>query len=381
MKKLVLLNIVFALIFTVCSMFPAYSQNVFWEHKSTHQYDAINSVYYHLPQDVVVGVVDAGLNYNHPDLIDHLWDGGEKYPNHGYDFTAPDNDPITTDPHGTFVAGVISFACPNAKIAGLKIIDGTYNNSMFTSAIKFAIKNNIKILNASFGGSVTQSKDVDDAIKAYDEFGGLLIASAGNKKNNNDKDRVYPSCYGYDCIISVASINKSDELASFSNWGQETVDVVAPGVLITGPVKNNDRDLYNGTSASAPMVSALVAYLWGINPKLTSKDIKKIIMETCDFLPSLDDKIKAGKINFLEAFNKVVGNIQNESYCYKNKFILKQSLINGWQKIIVNNVPSKMLQERVTMNYFGDNALKEAQKDIDDWDKKGLINKECDCQK
>lgn len=383
MRKEVLLIIIF--LFGLITPYSLASQalDIQWEMKATFQQQTMQSDYYHLPQEVVVGVLDTGLNYDHPDLQDKLWNGGEQYPKHGYDFTGPDLDPKSNNPHGTYVAGVITQMAPNAKIAGLRIIDIGYNPSMFIAAIKFAIRNNIKILNASLGfqDPTVVSKEITKAIQEYQDFGGLLIIAAGNEQNDNDTNRVYPACYGHDCIISVAALDYIGRLAYFSNWGKETVDVAAPGVAIIGPDSAKGRGEHSGTSASAPIVSALAAYIWGINPNLTSQEVKRTIMETCDFPDNLDEKLQAGKINFLSAFHKAKGQIKTETICYKEKLIARETLVNGWQKVIVKDLPDILTNELCTMIFKGDDAIEQAQNQIDFWKTKGVLRQECDCNK
>jgi len=383
MRKEVLLIIIF--LFGLITPYSPASQaiNAQWEMRATFQQQAMQSDYYHLPQEVVVGVLDTGLNYDHPDLQNRLWNGEEQYPKHGYDFTGPDLDPKSNNPHGTYVAGVITQMAPNAKIAGLRIIDIGYNPSMFIAAIKFAIRNNIKILNASLGfqDPTVISKEITKAIQEYQDFGGLLIIAAGNEQNDNDANRVYPACYRHDCIISVAALDYSGRLAYFSNWGKETVDVAAPGVAIIGPDGAKGRGEHSGTSASAPIVSALAAYIWGINPNLTAQEVKKTIMETCDFPDNLDEKLQAGKINFLSAFHQAIGQIKTETICYKEKLIARETLVNGWQKVIVKDLPDILTNELCTIIFKGDDAIEQAQNQIDFWKTKGVLRQECGCRK
>jgi len=382
MKKIAILT-TFLLLICLPSKQHSIASEKQWEMKSTHQCDAIAHPYYHIPKDVIVGILDTGLDYNHCDLSGHLWDGGKNYPNHGYDFTSPDNDPMSGNPHGTFVAGIIAQMAPNAKIAGLQIIKDSYNPSMFTAAIKFAIKQNIKILNASiaFQDPDISSPEIRSAIQLYQDFGGLLVIAAGNDSNDNDENPKYPASYSYDCIISVAALDDSDDLAEFSNYGEKTVDIAAPGVLIEGPTTRNKRAAHSGTSASAPIVSALAAYIWGINQNLNAQEVKKIIIDNCDYLDSLDKKLISGKINFLKAFIATIGEIQSESICYKGKMMIKQNLINGWQQIVLKDMPNVHFSEKSTIIITGDQSFEKAKSVIDFWIKKNMLSKECECKK
>ena len=196
--------------------------------------------------DVIVAVIDSGVAYTHPDLIDSMWDGSNcKDENgttivggclHGYDYVNNDNDPLPTDStHGTQVAGVLAATSNNNKgIVGvgpkIKImaIRFAFDTVSEVKAIDFAIQNGAKVINASFGGSTSSDSELA-AINRFREAGGIFITSAGNEAANNDLVHVYPSDYSLDNIISVAATDQNDELASFSNIGATSVDVAAPG--------------------------------------------------------------------------------------------------------------------------------------------------------
>ncbi|MFH1564960.1 MAG: S8 family serine peptidase [bacterium] len=209
---------------------------------------------------VVVAVLDSGIAYNHPDLINNMWDGATgcknennqnvSCPYHGWDYTNNDNNPIDDHGHGTHVAGTIgaegdngigvSGISWNVKLMALKV--GNYKGAVtgdVVKAIDFAIHNGVKVINASFGGSNSTQAEYD-AIGRFRDAGGIFIAAAGNDANNNDGTHYYPSDYDLDNIISVAATDQNDELASFSNYGATSVDVGAPGVGIYSTVAGVD---------------------------------------------------------------------------------------------------------------------------------------------
>ena len=208
---------------------------------------------------VVVAVLDTGVAYNHPDLINNMWDGTVcknennqtiSCPNHGWDYTSPDNDPIDDNGHGTHVAGTIGAQGNNSigvtgvnwnvKLMALKV--GNYAGAItgdVVKAIDFAINNNVKIINASFAGS--ESTAQYDAINRFRQAGGIFIAASGNGEEYGDSNlgddhenemHKYPCDYDLDNIICVAATNQNDELADFSDYGADSVDVGAPGVEI-----------------------------------------------------------------------------------------------------------------------------------------------------
>lgn len=225
--------------------------------------------------EVVVAVIDTGVNYNHPDLQANIWTntaevGGQEGVDdnpcnplvhqcyiddfRGWDFagavetseasTVPDNDPMDRDGHGTHVAGIIAAAGNNglgiaginwrARIMPLKVEadNGKYfPDFAVIAAIDYAIANGARIVNCSFGGT-TASIAEEEAFTDLKDAGILVACAAGNSSLNTDLTGHYPSGYNLDNIISVAAGNSSDQLASFSNYGRTTVDLMAPGVGI-----------------------------------------------------------------------------------------------------------------------------------------------------
>jgi subtilisin family serine protease len=191
---------------------------------------------------VIVAVIDSGVAYNHPDLLDNMWNGvscvsDTNAPlgncNYGYDFEDLDKTPLpTTSYHGTHIAGIIAAlknnnkgvigVAPNAKIMALKSSLTTAEN---IKAINFAKYNGAKVINASWTGSGS-----DQLLKdAIESFSGIFVVAAGNESVNNEITHSYPSDYSSSNIISVAATDQNDNLASFSNYGVNSVDVGAPG--------------------------------------------------------------------------------------------------------------------------------------------------------
>lgn len=224
--------------------------------------------------DVIVAVIDTGVAYNHPDLINNMWDGSNCVDEngsalggciHGYDFEDNDKDPQPTEnSHGTHVAGTIAATQNNSKgVAGvgprIKIMALKCGNPLSTSciisSINFAIHNGAKVINASFGAIGGYSSSEYDAINNFKAAGGIFVAAAGNETNNNDTQHHYPSDYNLSNIISVAAIDQGDSLASFSNYGTTSVDVAAPGVNIYSTWAENtiiNETFNNATSPALP---------------------------------------------------------------------------------------------------------------------------------
>ncbi|MFW5719731.1 MAG: S8 family serine peptidase [Candidatus Dojkabacteria bacterium] len=226
--------------------------------------------------DVIVAVMDTGLDYNHPDLSGSLWDGSScKDENgnamggciHGYDFGFDDKDPkpeandwyIDEDNnkvkenynHGTHVAGTIAAThnnsegipgvSKNAKIMGLKVSTDAYYYDHITTAnmiraLHFAAANGAKVINVSLGQYYYDTALEEAIIQCQ----LLVVAAAGNDGTNNDDSPVYPCSFDHASIICVAATDNQDKLAGYSNYGVTSVDIAAPGTNVYSTVDNFD---------------------------------------------------------------------------------------------------------------------------------------------
>lgn len=195
--------------------------------------------------NVIVAVLDTGINYNHRDLSANMWDGGSSYPNHGYDFVDSDNDPMDFNGHGTHCAGIIGAhgndatgltgVCWQVKLMAVRVLDASGGGTLadIANGIKFAVDQGAHIISASLGGS--DSSTLKDAINYARANGVIIVAAAGNESTST-YTYSYPAAYGtgsynYDNIIAVAAVDQDGNLAGFSNYGT-WVDIAAPGVNI-----------------------------------------------------------------------------------------------------------------------------------------------------
>lgn len=219
----------------------------------------------------IVAVLDTGVKYDHDDLVANMWDGSSCVDEngsaiaggclHGYDYSDNDKDPMDENGHGTHVSGTIGAqgnngvgstgVCWSTKIMAVRVLDsdGAGNSLDIASGIDFAIQNGAKVINASFGGYGADSIS-KSAISRAKDAGIIFVAASGNEANNNDYYPVYPASYDLSNIISVAALNTSGALASFSNYGSKSVDIAAPGTYIqsTWPyAETAERESFDGS--------------------------------------------------------------------------------------------------------------------------------------
>ncbi len=256
--------------------------------------------------DVTVGVIDTGIDYNHIDLKDNIWtntvelngevgvdDDGNGYIDdiHGYDFVNDDGDPMDGSGHGSHCAGVIGAVHNNGegiaginqhiKIVALKFLsDGGYGSTEDAiKAIDYASKMRIDVLSNAWGGG-PQAESLKEAIEAASQNGVLFVAAAGNSAGNNDDYPHYPSSYDTENIISVAAHTSADRLASFSCYGRKSVDITAPGQNILSTMPDNSYATMSGTSMATPHVAGALALLISYTGRMSHDKIKKRLFTT-----------------------------------------------------------------------------------------------------
>lgn len=211
-------------------------------------------------REIIVGVIDTGVNWEHPDLLGKIWINSDEIAGNdedddnndyvddvrGYDFYTPDNNPHdnfsfggSTKGHGSLVAGIIAAnidngkgiagICDNVKIMPLKVINGQGSpNGNLVKAINYAVDNGADIINASLQ-NWDYSQDVYNALQNAMNAGILVITCAGNDNTNIDSNNNYPSSYDLDNIIPVLATNSNDSRRSKSNYGSTTVDIGGAG--------------------------------------------------------------------------------------------------------------------------------------------------------
>lgn len=286
--------------------------------------------------NTLVAVIDTGVDYTHPDLIDNIWTNPGEIPGngidddlngyiddvHGYDFANNDGDPMDDFGHGTHVSGTIAAAGNNgigvagvnwqAQIMAVKFLDATGSGTTAAAveAVLYATNMGAKVSNNSWGGGGF-SQALLDAINAANTSGALFVAAAGNSSSNNDALPQYPASYDAPNIISVAATDHNDLLAFFSNYGATTVDLGAPGVSIYSTVpaigdpccSNTTGYMYlDGTSMATPHVTGAAALLMSYFPTDTNLQVKQRILGSVQPIAALSGKtLTGGRLNIFNS--------------------------------------------------------------------------------
>lgn len=287
--------------------------------------------------NVVVAVIDSGLDYSHPDLAANMWvNPGETAGNgidddnngyvddvNGYDFGAGDNDTIDdVIGHGTHCSGTIGAVgnngegiCGvswNVKLMACKIADaaGGLSSAAAIEAIEYAVKHGARVSNNSWGGTGF-SQALYDAVRAAGEQDHLFVAAAGNSADDNDQIPHYPSSFDLDNVIAVAATDRNDKLADFSCYGLTSVDLGAPGVAIlstlplAGSQMGQNYGEAQGTSMATPHVTGAAALLLAVDSTMSAVALKTALLDNADPIPSLDGKCVTGaRLNLFNALPK-----------------------------------------------------------------------------
>ncbi|HOG51383.1 MAG TPA: S8 family peptidase, partial [Lentisphaeria bacterium] len=286
---------------------------------------------------VVIGIIDTGIDYTHPDLAENIWTNpGEIPDNHidddgnglvddyyGYNFIFDESNPYDDNSHGTHVAGTIGALGNNSlgvtginwqvSMMALKILtkkgytstDAAVRAINYVTMMRDLYGINVKATNNSWGNG-----DYEEAMREAIATGGekdiLFITAAGNDGRDNDAKLCYPASYDLDCIIAVAATDKNDELWTNSNYGVTSVDLAAPGVAILSTFPENSYNAISGTSMATPYVTGVAALAWAHSPDASMAEVKNAILGGVDILPSLTGKtLTGGRLNALKTLQRL----------------------------------------------------------------------------
>ena len=269
--------------------------------------------------DIIVAVVDTGVDMDHPELKDYLIEG--------YDFINEDSDPDDDNGHGTHVAGIIGASINNSlgiagvasgvKIMPVKVLKANSggNSHNIARGIVWAVNHGARVINLSLG-TASSNNELNMAITYA--LGKNVVVTAANTNDGENKPK-YPAAYSGMGVIAVGATNIKNKLADFSNWGKWT-SVVAPGVNILstypqgkGPSEletilgTRDYNILSGTSQATPYISGIAALLLSYKPELTNYQVKYILENTAQKLnsKSFDDHFGNGLVNAYKALKMV----------------------------------------------------------------------------
>jgi len=249
--------------------------------------------------DVLVAVIDTGVDYNHPDLQGQVVKGP--------DFGNNDSDPMDDQGHGTHVAGTIAAlgdngkgvvgVAYNTKILAIKVLgsDGSGDMAAIAKGILKAQEMGAKVINMSLGGE-QDARTIKDAVDQVTAKGSLVVVAAGNENTTRD---TYPAAYPN--VLSVGASDKSDRRSSFSNYGTY-VDVAAPG---TGILSTTEKDYksHDGTSMASPHVAGVAALLLTQKADLSPQQLRGILEASGD--PTTGFKNGITRLNAMKALAMV----------------------------------------------------------------------------
>ena len=304
-------------------------------------------------KEIIVAVLDSGVDIDHPDLMNQIWVNAKEIPNNsldddnnsyiddinGWDFVESIPDPrpkFETDyvydavQHGTLVAGMIGAEfnnsigiaglAPKVNIMPLRVLDsqGIGSTNVLAQAIDYAVANGAEVINLSLVGKVADPQ-LQTSIDAAYAKGVAIVAASGNEESigvNLDYDPRYPICdlELLNRVFGVAALDSSNKLANFSNYGSSCIDISAPGTEIFStiyyyPEISEYASYYSGgwagTSVAAPMVSATIANIKSLAPNLSLERIYQILKSSASSLQAAEPRnfpwLGAGILNMSQA--------------------------------------------------------------------------------
>lgn len=304
---------------------------------------------------LVVAVIDTGVDYNHPDITNRMWSDPETG-DHGYNAADGNNNPMDSNGHGTHVAGLIAAeannelgvvgVAPDVKIMAIKVLgeDGTGTEADVVRGINYILSKkaegvDVRLVNMSLGGEAGDIAGDSTPYQSLSDAGILSFIAAGNAYNDNDVLAVYPANYEVANKIvvgatwtdgrSMATPNEwgysTEGKPNGSNYGQNTVDIFAPGSMILSTLLNDsyggdNSDVggtvsqdWSGTSMATPIVAGVGALIWSYWPDWSAQDVRSLLLQSGVAVSGLSTRCLFGKVvnasKALNSYKEVTGNL------------------------------------------------------------------------
>lgn len=289
-------------------------------------------------EGVLLAVIDTGINYNHPSLAPNVAINAKEVPGNGidddkngfvddiigFDFVSNDSLPYDDDGHGTHVAGLAASAhfglARKAQLLPIKAMTSVGGDvATIAAAIRYAVDRGARVINLSLGASAEEApKLIKEAVNYAQAHGSVVVAAAGNGDpftglgTDIDVNKVFPASLENENLIAVGASEASSSLATYSNFGKNSVDVVAPGGhMPTDPIfstamENRKHEwlvAMSGTSMAAPIIAGIIADMIAANSSLDAPGIRQILLESGQPLEDLKDVCASGRI--ISAFSAV----------------------------------------------------------------------------
>jgi subtilisin family serine protease len=296
---------------------------------------------------VVVAIIDTGVSSQHEDLRTQLWQNEGEQPNgidddnngliddiNGYDFVQMNSSSDDENGHGTHCAGIVAAneengvgiigIAPQSSVMAIKVLDknGDGDTLSIYQGVMYALENGADILSISLGGEGFSYLEYL-AFHAASRADVAVIVVAGNEGVNIDGvgNKSYPASFAFENIISVGASDPESRLVSWSNYGTQSVDIVAPGVNILSTVLGNGYEYYSGTSMATPYVAGVVALLKAHDKTLSTLKIKEALMQSGDAFSALQSTVKSGaRLNAANAVALISGlSLEDEEQEHQNE--------------------------------------------------------------
>lgn len=291
-------------------------------------------------QEVVVAVIDTGIDPAHPFLKDNLKGakGSASSSDYGMDFSKSavnEHQPIDQHGHGTHVSGIIKSVFPDVKILSLKYYNprasGQDNLDSTIKALRYAVEANVDIINYSGGGPEPAIEELR-ILKEAERKGILVVAAAGNEESNIDikKNAYYPASYGLSNIITVTAHDQSLHMLSSSNYGANSVDISAPGYRIKSALPGGRSGFLTGTSQATAFVSGVAAMLKSQEPNLSAAQMKQIIVASARKETTLAGKcLSGGRLDAAKAITTDSQEISGRKVAQRDPGSQKKKAVKG----------------------------------------------------